>query len=192
MFRRSFIFAAISAVALVAIPGSSFAQFRVTPGEREARVAENLRKVGTYCRLDFDGARIFPDRWARMQPLTTWRENPDFAGFSVVSRYQILPEVKTERGRRSVVLVQYEITGRYNLHEGYVPDPGSIIARFEIDDAAPAGKINDIDPQRPFVGHQRFQEWIEAKLESEKEPAIRALLEASIRRFQEQTNRAAN
>lgn len=188
MCRRS-IFAAclLRAVAVLVLVASGAAQFKVTPGERDAQNAEYLRKVGSYCRLDFDGGRLFSERWARVQPLTTWRENPDFPGFSVVARYQILPQVKTERGRRPVVFVQYEVSGRYDLREGYLPDPGHVIAQFEIDDSGYAVKINDIDPQRPFVGHARFLEWIEAKLDNEKDPAIKAMLEASIRRFQEQT-----
>ncbi len=193
MSRRSFISGLVAAVlgsALLVCTGSALAQLRLTPGERERKNAEYLRRVGTFCRLDFDGARLSGDGWSRLQPLTTWRENPEFQGLSVVSRYQILTDVREERGR-GIVSVQYEVVGRYDLHEGYLPDPGPITAQYEIDDTGSGPRISDIDPQRPFVGRARFEQWMEAKIETEKDPSLRALFEASLRRFQQQNSKSS-
>ena len=47
----------------------------------------------------------------------------------------------------------------------------------------------DSSEQRPFVGQPRFLQWLQAKLAAETDPVAKATLEASVRRFQEQSKK---
>ncbi len=186
--RRHTVLLAVFMLVILSPFSRSFAQIRLNPGDRSARFAEYRSVAANYCRQDYDGARLSPEKWARIQGLTAWRENPEFHMFSVVTRYQILPDVEIVGGRH-IVSVQYDIAGRYDLREGYLPDPGQVTIQYELEEIGGVIKIGNREPPRPFVGGPRFLQWIQAKLNDEKDPASRALLEASIRRFQEQTSK---
>src|ERR1017187_1276244 len=93
---------------------SAQANVRINPGERSSRNAEYRQLVANYCRMDYDGARIVPGGWTRIQPVTGWRDNPDFHRIAVVTRYQIMPEVVSGHGR-AIYSVQYNVSGEYDL-----------------------------------------------------------------------------
>ncbi len=186
--RRHTVLLAVSLLVVLLPISRSFAQIRLNPGDRAVLLARYRSIVANYCRQDYDGARLSPEKWARIQPLTTWRENPEFQAFSVITRYQVLPDVESA-GSRYIVSVQYDIAGRYDMHEGYLPDPGQVTIQYELEEIGGAIRISNREPLRPFVGGPRFLQWIQAKLNDEKDPASRAILEASMRRFQEQTSK---
>jgi hypothetical protein len=166
----------------LAVFASAQANVRITPGERSNRNAEYRQAAANYCRLDYDGARILPDGWARIQPFTTWRENPDYKRIAVVTRYQILPDMVSEHGRYTFN-VQYDISGEYDLSGGYFPDPMRIVVQVEVGEPADQVRVVGTSESRPFVGRPRFQQWLQAKLNAETDPVAKATLQASLQRL---------
>ena len=165
------------------------ATVRLSPGERSNRNAEYRQAAANYCRFDFDGARLTPQGWVRIQPTTTWRENPEYHRVAVVSRYQILPDTRYEHGRY-IFDVQYDVSGQYDLAGGYFSDPNRITVQVEVGDANGDERVMETSDQRPFVGRARFQQWLQARLATETDPVAKATLEASLQRFQDETRKA--
>ncbi len=178
----------LTTVALVLVATFASAQFKINPGERSDRNAEYRQAAASYCRLDFDGARITADGWNRIQPLTTTRENPEFKRFLVVNRYQILPEMRHDHGRY-IFDVQYDIVGEYDLAGGYFPDPINLIVQVEVSDSNGEIRVAETSDLRPFVGRARFQQWLQTKLTAETDAAAKTMLQSSIERFQNQTKK---
>ncbi|ABF42326.1 hypothetical protein Acid345_3325 [Candidatus Koribacter versatilis Ellin345] len=179
---------ALTTVVLVLVATFASAQFKINPGERSDRNAEYRQTAANYCRLDFDGARITSDGWNRIQPLTTTRDNPEFKRFMVVNRYQILPDMRRDHGR-SIFDVQYDVVGEYDLSGGYFPSPATVTVQVEVSDSNGEIRIAQTSDARPFVGRTRFQQWLQAKLATETDPASKGVLQSSIERFQNQTKK---
>jgi hypothetical protein len=167
---------------------SAQANVRINPGERSNRNAEYRQMVANYCRLDYDGARIVANGWTRMQPLTSWRDNPDFHRIAVVTRYQILPEAQNERGR-SIYSVQYDVSGEYDLAGGYFPGADQITVRIAVGEAAGDTHVLDTTEPRPLVGRARLLQWLQAKLDSEKDPGAKNTLQLSLQRMQDENRK---
>ena len=161
---------------------------RINPGEHSNRNAEYRQVVANYCRLDYDGARLTAQGWPRIQPITSWRENPEFKRISVVTRYQILPDMRSDHGRYGFD-VQYDVSGEFDLSSGYFPDPNRILVHIELGDFNGDGRVMETSEQRPFVGQPRFLQWLQARLAAESDPVAKATLEASLRRYQEQVKK---
>ena len=177
-----------TAVVLVVLATCASAQFRINPGERSNRNAEYRQAAANYCRLDYDGARVNPDGWSRLQPLTTSRENPEFKRFVVVNRYQILPEMRYDHGRY-IFDVQYDTSGEYDLAGGYFPDPQVINVQVEVSDTNGDIKVAQLSDTRPFVGRMRFQQWLQTRLNAESDPTNKGIEQSSLQRFQDQTKK---
>lgn len=182
--------AVLTSVVLVALVSLAAAQanLRINPGERSNRSAESRQAAATYCRLDYDGARLTPDGWKRIQPVTGWRDNPEFHRIAVVSRYQIMPDARSERGR-TVFDVQYDVTGEYDLSGGYFPDPRRITVQVEVGDYAGDDRVLGISEPISFAGRPRFLQWLQARLASETDPVAKATIEASLQRLQDQNKK---
>ena len=82
---------------------SAQANVRINPGERSNRHAEVSTDWSRTTAASITTARAsFANGWTRMQPLTSWRDNPEFRRIAVVTRYQILPEVVSEPRSRDL------------------------------------------------------------------------------------------
>lgn len=176
-------------IVLLAAFASAQANVRITPGERSNRNAEYRQAVANYCRLDYDGARVLPQFWPRIQPLTTWRDNPEYHRIAVVSRYEILPDTRSEHGRQ-VFDVQYDISGEYDLSGGYFAEPQRIIVQIELGEPAGDVRVVDTSDSRPFIGRPRLLQWIQSRLITETDPVTKATLEASLQRLQDQSKKS--
>jgi len=170
---------------LLASFASAQANLRLSPGERNTRNAETRRVVGNYCRLDYDGARILPDGWARMQPLTTLRENPEYKRIAVVIRYQVVAEPRVDHGHY-VYDVEYDVSGEFDLSGVYFIEPTRITSQVEVAEVNGDLRVVNVSGVRPFVGRPRFEQWLQAKLNAETDPVSKANLEASLQRMQSQ------
>lgn len=148
---------------------------------------EQRRVVSAYCRLDFLGARLSPEGWERIRNLLTFRENPDFHSFYVVSRYQYI-ETTTPTAE---VEVRYVVIGHYEEGAGYVPMPLMRSVTFELHDRNGELRISYIDPPTPFVSRAATIDWLKSRLEREKDPANRAQMEASIKALEAQNTGAS-
>lgn len=178
---------ALTSVVLVfaAVFATAQANVRINPGERTNRNAEYRQAVANYCRFDYDGARLTPETWTRLQPLTAWRENPEYRRIAVVSRYQILPDMVYSRGRY-VFQVQYDISGEYDLTGGYFPEAMRVSMEIAVGEQSGDTRVLEISEPRPFVGRARLMQWLQAKLNTETDPASKATLQASLQRLQDE------
>src|SRR5512146_2184338 len=67
--------------------------------------------VREFCRLDYVGSRLAPETFARMKPLTTWKENPEWRALTVVSRYDMGDAAESFHSAR--VSVHYQVLGQF-------------------------------------------------------------------------------
>jgi hypothetical protein len=169
----------------VAVFASAQASVRINPGERSSRNAEYRQAVSNYCRLDYDGARIVPNGWNRIQPITAWRNNPDYHRIAVVSRYQIMPETTNERGR-SIFSVQYDIIGEYDLAGGYFPGANFITVQITVGESSGDVRVLETSEARPLVGRTRLVQWLQAKLDAETDPSAKSTIQLSLQRIQDE------
>lgn len=145
---------------------SSFAQFPLGGAGRQSETSRTV--VNNYCRMDYAGVRLAKDSWPRLKPLTAWKENPDWNGFTIVSQYDILA---ADQGLRSAtVSVQYAVLGRFEIGLGYLAEPGSEVVSFRLKEVDSAWKIEDQDPAiNPHISKARAIAWLKSSLAAEKD-----------------------
>ena len=179
---------ALTTVVLVFLASLASAQVHINPGERSKRDAMYRQAAANYCRLDYDGARILPDGWNRIQPLTTWRDNPEFKRIAVVTRYQMLPDMVSEHGRYTFNVV-YDISGEYDLAGGYFPNSERVVEQVEVGEPTGDIRVVGTSEPRPFVGRTRLLQWLQARLDKETNPDVKATIQASLQRLQDQSKK---
>jgi hypothetical protein len=136
--------------------------------------------VSSYCRMDYQGFRLAPETWPRMKALTTWKENPDWQGFTVVSQYELLDA--SEGVRAATVSVQYAVLGRFERGLGYTAEPGSEGVSFRLKDVDSTWKIEDLDPSiNPHVSKPRAIAWLKTALTAEKDAGNKITLERALK-----------
>jgi hypothetical protein len=135
--------------------------------------------VNSYCRMDYEGFRLLKDSWPRMKSLTTWKDNPDWKGFTVVSQYEL--SAASVGLRAATVGVHYVVLGRFQAGLGYTAEPGSEEVSFRLKDVDSAWKIEDLDPTiNPHVSKPRAIAWLKAALAAEKDAANRIALQKAL------------
>ncbi len=159
----------------------ALAQFH--PGSLRRTPNQASNTVRDYLRLDLDGARLKADSWARLKALTTWKENPDFQAFTIVSQYDL---VSTNEGMRSaVVTVKYSVLGRFQLGVGYTPDPGWETVDFRVREGEDGWRIEELNPTiNPHVSRARAVQWLQASLAAEKDAGNRVAIEKALQKLQ--------
>lgn len=185
--RWAFSFAVVAVLASFASPQ---ANLRLGTSERTTRASESRQVIGNYCRLDYDGARLIPENWNRIQPFTGWRDNPDFRRIAVVVRYQISSEPRFEHGR-FIYDVTYDLSGEYDLTGVYFAEPSRITTQIEVGDTNGDLRVLETSSPRPFVGRPRFQQWLQTKLNSETDPGAKVSLTNALQRLQAQDKKPA-
>lgn len=160
---------------------SSLAQFPLGGGAAHRSDAPRT-VVNDYCRMDYAGGRLARDTWPRMKTLTTWKENPDWQGFTVVSQYDI---ITADEGLRSTsVRVQYNVLGRFQIRLGYLAERGIEDVSFRLKNVDSAWKIDDQDPAiNPHVSKARAIAWLKSSLAAEKDAANKTLLENALQKL---------
>ena len=162
---------------IVLICACSFAQ-SMPLGIRESR-KPSRSVVSSYCRMDYQGFRLASDSWARLKPLTTWKENPDWQGITVVSQYELLGA--SEGMRAATVSVKYAVLGRFEPGLGYTAEPGSEEVSFRLKDVESAWKIEELDPFiNPHVSKPRAIAWLKTALAAEKDAANRIAIQKAL------------
>jgi hypothetical protein len=148
-------------------------------GIRESR-QPSRSVVSSYCRMDYQGFRLASDSWARLKPLTTWKENPDWQGITVVSQYELLDA--SEGMRAATVSVKYAVLGRFEPGLGYTAEPGSEEVSFRLKDVESAWKIEELDPFiNPHVSKPRAIAWLKTALAAEKDAANRIAIQKALK-----------
>ncbi len=135
--------------------------------------------VSNYCRMDYEGSRLRKDSWARMKSLTTWKDNPDWQGFTVVSHYDLV--VADDGLRSATVVVKYVVLGRFERGLGYAAEPGTEEVTFRLKDVDGDWKIDDVDPIiTPHISKARALAWLKTSLAAEKDAANKIALEKAL------------
>src|ERR1043165_2595027 len=130
---------------------------------------EQVRTVVTnYCRLDYEGARLANESWTRMKPLTTWKDNPDWHGFTVILHYDVL-SATSEGLHGSGVTVNYAVLGRFERGLGYTPEPGKEEGLFRLKGVDGDWRIDTLEPPiNPHVSKARAIAWLKSAMANEK------------------------
>jgi hypothetical protein len=155
---------------------SAFGQLRLAlHRDEQARAI-----VSSYCRMDYEGFRLLKDSWPRMKSLTTWKDNPDWKGFTVVSQYDL--SAANVGLRATTVSVQYAVLGRFESGFGYTSEPGSEAVSFRLKDVDSAWKIEDLDPSiNPHVSKPRAIAWLKTALAAEKDAVHRIAIQNALK-----------
>lgn len=144
-------------------------------------------RVAQYCRADFAGARLNPAGWPKLQPVVWWKENPDYAGFAVVTRFDVDPSLATEHGKY-VVVVRYRLLGSFSLAEGYSDESAGRIENvtFTVTEVNNEWRISDVQPADPHVSKASAMQWINQKVASTQDAATKSLYQHAVEVLQQQ------
>jgi len=112
--------------------------------------------ISSYCRLDFEGARLLPKGWERFKPYASMRFNPDFNRVMVVTRFDI--EAPGEASEELDVV--YRSVGYYRLGEGYTQSAATLRAGFLVEEQNGNLLVTTVKPETPFVSPKAALEWM--------------------------------
>ncbi len=159
---------------------SAFASAQSLPlGIRDSREPSRA-VVGSYCRMDYQGYRLAKTSWPKMKALTTWKENPDWQGFTIISQYDLLQA--DEGTRAAVVSVRYNILGRFEVGLGYVPDRANEQVTFFLKDEDDAWKITSQDPEiNPHISKASAVAWLKSSIGTEKDVGNKIILQKALK-----------
>lgn len=174
---------------IVGSTGVVRAQFDLPIGQREQldKDVEVRDQVSRYCRLDYEGARLNAQDWAKLQPLVWWKSNPDYTQIDVVSRYTVETEATENHGKYNVT-VQYRKLGNFDLAAGYVREPANSVQEVNYTVTAVNGewRILDTDNTMPHASRAAVLKWLNAKISSAPDAPARKIYEDALRQLQPQ------
>lgn len=153
MFRNKLFFAILLLVSTVLVAQTGF---RIKTRSTAELNAEQRNVVGSYCRFDFEGARLKEGGWSKLEPWTGKKSNPDFQSIVLVSRYQVIPNEMAAWD----VQVNYTTIGRFDLNAGFTPDAGMESVVFRTKDVDGTLEIVGIEPDAPHVSKRAALEWM--------------------------------
>ena len=185
LFRR-----AIIVIAVLITPGFLFAQF---PGigsipKEDTHPAEMRELVSKYCRLDYEGARLDPQSWSKIQPLVWWKTNPEFGKVNVIARYTVDPEPTSSHGRYTVT-VHYRLLGTLDLVNGYVPEPASTMqdVSYDVTEQNTDWRISDTENTLPHPSRAAMLKWLTDQIAATQDEGVKARYGAALKLLQEQS-----
>ncbi len=136
-------------------------------GRNPADVAAAQKSLlASYCRLDFEGARLDPEGWARIKPYTSLRTNPDYQQVLIVSRYDVVPHPD----QPSTVTVNYRVLAIFDLNEGYSTLNMNSAAEFRTQEQNDELLIVGMSSPLPRVSPQAAVNWMKARLADSQLP----------------------
>jgi hypothetical protein len=161
----------------------ALAQFGVPLGHEDAntRPARIRELVSQYCRLDYEGARLNPPEWPKLQPLVAWKSNPDFPIVNVISRFTIDEQPVLEHGKYSIN-VHYRLLGRFVVNEGFSKDS----TRSTEDVSVTVGQVNgdwritDVEPNYPHPSRAAMLKWLNDNLAKTNDATAKTVYEHAI------------
>jgi hypothetical protein len=145
------------------------------PHRRPARTV-----ASSYCRMDYEGARLSKESWPRLKALTTWKDNPEWRGFTVVSQYEVM--TNDDGLRAATVGVRYSVLGRFEPGMGYTAERGIEDVSFHLKDVDSDWKVDDLDPAiNPHVSKASAIAWLKTTLAAEKDAVSLIVLERALK-----------
>lgn len=146
--------------------------------------------VARYCRSDYAGARLNASDWPKIEPVVAWRTNPEYTFFMVTSRFDVNPELSTERNGKYEVSVRYRVLGKFDLTEGYLPEASGRIEDvvFTVSEVNGEWRISDVNPGFPHPSKAAAMQWINQKLGETTDPVAKSIYENALQRLQAQSS----
>src|SRR5271169_1600084 len=148
MFARVFCRSLLTLLLVVGPATQVVAQYPLPLGhvDQDTKTLDVRELVSKYCRLDYEGARLDGQGWTKVEPLVSWKSNPDYVEINIISRYTVDPEPPESHGKYTVT-VHYRLLGSYNLITGYVPEPPNSQqnVQFTVTDTKGDLRITDLE-----------------------------------------------
>ena len=163
------------------------AQFGVPLGrtdpKRESVAAREL--VARYCRVDYAGARLYRSEWPKIEPLVSWRSNPEFPLMMVTSRFDLDAEPTLEHGKY-LISVHYRLLGKYDMAEGYSNESANKIqdVQFVVAEVNDDLRIIDIEPSYPHPSRAAVLQWLNKKLADDQDLASKTMYQHALQDLQ--------
>jgi hypothetical protein len=168
---------------------SAAAQYGVPLAHTDAKLepATVRELVAHYCRTDYAGARLNPADWPKLQPIVSWRENPEFTLFMVASRFDVEAELGFEHGKYEV-MVHYRLLGKFDLAEGYSEDLSNQIqnVRFVVSEVNGDWRITEIEPSYPHTSKAAALQWVSQKQAEAQDPVAKTIYQHAVDLLQTQ------
>lgn len=154
--------------------------------ERDITPQQVRELVSKYCRLDYDGTRLDPQGWAKLQPLVWWKTNPDYAHVDVISRYTVETTPVLSHGKYTVK-VQYRSLGQFEMGVGYSRQTESS-REVEYTVTAENGewRISDAEPNFPHLSRTAILKWLNDEINTTQDPAAKSLYQEAVQKLQAQ------
>lgn len=160
----------------------------VNRAPEDALPAQMRELVSKYCRLDYEGARLDPQSWAKIQPLVWWRTRPEYTQIDVVSRYTVDSEPASNHGKY-IVEVHYRLLGIYDLATGYVPEPEGTTQNvsFTVTTENTEWRIADAENTFPHPSRAVMLKWLTDKIGSTQDEAAKTRDQEALKLLQAQS-----
>src|SRR5271157_4134425 len=155
--------------------------------EQDTTSANVHELVSKYCRVDYEGARLDGQGWAKVQPLVSWRTNPEYAEINVISRYTVDTDPPSNHGKYTVT-VHYHLLGSYNLGTGYAREaPGSVqTAEYTVTNTNGDLRITDSENSLPHPSRATMLKWLNDKLKETQDEQAKTRYQDALRQLQAQ------
>ncbi len=168
--------------------GPAFSQFGIpTQLPKVSNEADVRNRVGQYCRLDYQGARLSDQDWQKLKPVVNWSSNPEFPLIDVVSRYDIGSNVTQDHNKWRVT-VTYHMLGRFNLGQGYSTEVvgSDKEVEFTVQEVNGELKVIDVDPNFPHPSKASMLKWLESK-QAAAAPNLKIIYDEAIKTLSAQS-----
>jgi hypothetical protein len=155
--------------------------------EQDTRGADIRELVSKYCRLDYEGARLDGQGWAKIEPLVSWKSSPEYAEINIISRYMIDPEPAESHGKYTVT-VHYRLLGSYNLATGYIPEPPNTPQNVQYTVTNTKGdlRISASENSLPHPSRAAMLKWLNEKLNATQDDMAKRRYQDALRQLQAQ------
>ncbi len=176
-------------VAFLTNSGFVLAQFPVSINHAGETLPPQMRElVSKYCRLDYEGTRLDPQSWSKIQPLVWWRSSPEYTQIDVISRYTVDSEPVSNHGKY-IVAVHYRLLGIYDLTTGYVPEPEAATqdVSFTVTSENTEWRIADAENTFPHPSRAAMLKWLNDKISAAPDDAAKARYQDALKQLQAQS-----
>jgi len=162
---------------------AAFAQFGVPLNRDDAhsQPARLRELVGQYCRLDYEGARLTPQSWPKLQPLVAWRNNPEFPIINVISRFTLDEQPVAEHSKYQIT-VHYRLIGRFTVGEGFSKETAGSVENVIVTVGQVNGdwRITDVEPNYPHPSRAAMLTWLSDNLAKTQDATAKTIYQHAI------------
>ena len=156
--------------------------------EQDTRAEQIRELVSKYCRLDYEGARMGPQGWPKLQPLVWWKTNPDYTQMNVISRYTVETAPVLTHGKYTIT-VHYRLLGRFETGIGYSREAAN--SNEDVDYIVTAvndeWRIDDAEPNFPHPSRAAMLKWLNDQISTTQDPAAKNLYQEAVQKLQAQS-----